>query len=252
VRAGRYVNTFITRFSNVVAEETYLQESTTGSTSRGGLRRELKSDFLLVLPPDSGLWIPFRDVFEVDGRPVRDREERLTKILLEPTASALDRANRIAQESARYNLDSNVKRTVNNPLLALAFLQADSQPRFRYTLDRRDPAEGAAVWILEFREQQRPTFVKGAFDKDLPVRGRCWIDEASGRVIRTEIVLEDPSVGARITTDFRQDERFRIDVPVRMTESYKLTTGREVTGVATYGRFRRFDVSTNEKIDEPR
>jgi hypothetical protein len=246
--AGRYVSSFLDVFSNVVAEETYEQES---SWTRGGQRRELKSDFLLVLPPDSPLWIPFRDVFEVDGRPVRDRQERLTKLLLQPTKSALDRANQIAQEGARYNIEASMKRTINNPLLALAFIQADNQPRFRFSLDRRDPAEGVNVWIIEFREEARPTAIKGAFDKDMPVKGRYWIDGGDGSVIRSEVVVEDPSVGARITTDFQWDDRFKIDVPVRMSEIYRLINGRVVTGTATYGRFRRFGVSTDEKIDEP-
>lgn len=248
-RAGRYVSTFVATFSNVVAEETYEQES---SGTRGSQRRELKADFLLVLPPDSTVWMPFRDVFEVDGRPVRDRQERLTKTLLQPTKSALDRANQIAQESARYNVDASMKRTINNPLLALAFVQTDYQPRFRYSVDRRDPAEGASVWIVDYREEGRPSFIKGAFDKDMPVRGRYWINEPDGRIIRSEVHVEDPSVGATLTTDFQWDERFKIDVPVRMSEIYRLINGRVVTGLATYGRFRRFGVSTDEKIDEPR
>jgi hypothetical protein len=248
-RAGRYVSTFTSIFSNVVAEELYEQES---SWNRGGQRRDLKSDFLLVLPPDSTLWMPFRDVFEVDGRAVRDRQDRLTKILLEPTQSALDRANKIAQESARYNIESSMKRTINNPLLALAFIQTEYQPRFRYSVERLDPAAGATVWIVGFREEARPTAIRGAFDKDMPVTGRFWINEPDGRVIRSEVSVEDPSVGARITTDFRQDERFKIDVPIRMSEVYRLINGRVVTGVATYGRFRRFGVSTDEHIDQPR
>jgi hypothetical protein len=248
-RAGRYVSTFIDTFSNVVAEETYEQEST---WTRGGQRRELKSDFLLILPPDSTVWIPFRDVFEVDGRPVRDRQERLTKTLLQPTKSALDRAYQIAQEGARYNIEASMKRTINNPLLALAFVQTEAQARFRYSTDRQDPAEGAGVWIVEYREEAHPTFIKGAFDKDLPVHGRYWINQSDGRIIRSEVNVEDPSVAAKITTDFQQDDRFKIDVPIRMSEIYRLINGRVVTGTATYGRFRRFGVSTDEKIDEPR
>src|ERR1700732_3120853 len=84
-RAGRYVGQFIERFSNVVAEERYVQDTLgnlqafalggRGTTPRLPTRsahRELKSDFLRVKigPLD---WLPFRDVFEVDGKPIRDR-----------------------------------------------------------------------------------------------------------------------------------------------------------------------------------
>mgnify|MGYP003694380831 CR=1 FL=1 len=54
------------------------------TTGRGALspvrpasrHRELKSDFLLVKVGPLE-WLPFRDVYEVDGTPIRDREGRL-------------------------------------------------------------------------------------------------------------------------------------------------------------------------------
>ena len=252
-RAAEYVGLFVARFSNVVSEEPYVQDSLSTSIVRAGSRRELRSDFLLVQLPGSAMYMPFRDVFEVDGSPVRDREQRLAKLLLQQSPQAMEQANQISQESARFNLDSsNVKRTINDPLFAIGFLQPENQSRFGYELDGRDRSAGDNVWIVRYREQARPTFIKGAFDKDLPARGRYWIDAENGRVVKTELILEDPYVGASLTTVFQPDERFRINVPVRMNERYRLTTGREVTGVATYGRFRRFDVSTDEAIADPR
>jgi hypothetical protein len=96
-RAGKYVVDFERAFSNVVAEERYVQRVITdqgigrvplaGPGTRSGFEqfspgpaaehRELRSDFLLAKLPGEERWIPFRDVFEVDGTPVRDREERL-------------------------------------------------------------------------------------------------------------------------------------------------------------------------------
>jgi hypothetical protein len=252
-RAGSYVTDFIDRFANVVAEERYLQESFSTRTTRAGSRRDLRSDLLLVRVPDSTLMIPFRDVFEVDGSPVRDREQRLAKLFIQNTAAAMDQAKQIAAEGTRYNLDSNaVKRTINNPLVALAFLEPQNQQRFRYQLGRRDAAFDPGVWVIQYREQSRPTFVRGLSDKDMPARGRYWIDGRTGRVVKTEVVLEDPVISATLTTDFQTDDRFQIDVPVQMRERYRLTNGREVSGVATYGRFRRFDVSTDEAIGHPR
>ena len=72
-------------FVGVVAEETYRQEvRIAGGTDLRGFpvearaqRRDLKSDVLLVRAPAGDRWIQFRDVFEVDGKPVRDRAERL-------------------------------------------------------------------------------------------------------------------------------------------------------------------------------
>lgn len=254
-RANLYVAEFVNRFSNVVTEERYLQETSTTSVrgSRPGNRRELKSDFLLVKPSEANGWIPFRDVFEVDGVRVRDREQRLAALFLKPSQTALDRANAIADEGARYNLGfRDMKRTVNNPLLALAFLQRDARERFRYSLDKRDPASGPNVWIVEYREQTRPTLIRGAADKDMPSHGRFWIDVETGRVAKSELLLDDPSVSAEIVTSFKGDERFQVNVPVEMSERYLLINGNLVTGTATYGRFRQFGVTTEQDIGQPK
>src|SRR5437764_436834 len=135
-RAGTYVVDFEARFSNVVTEERYIQESTdaknnlpssrtapltTGGTQPNIRRRDLKSDFLLVKLPETDDWLPFRDVFEVDKHPVRDREDRLSKMFLRPTGSTLEQARRIMEESARYNI-GNIQRTINLPVFALDLL----------------------------------------------------------------------------------------------------------------------------------
>src|SRR5262245_27010697 len=87
-RAALYVAKFIGQFSNVVAEEVYVQDSIgtlpiIPTTGRGGSlgaapppqsrHREVKSDFLLV-KVGAAEWMPFRDVYEVDGQKIRDRE----------------------------------------------------------------------------------------------------------------------------------------------------------------------------------
>jgi len=253
-RANLYVAEFVSRFSNVVTEERYLQElSSSIRLSQAGNRRDLKSDFLLVKPSEANGYIPFRDVFEVDGVPVRDREQRLAALFLKPSATALNRADAIAEEGARYNLGfRDMKRTVNNPLLALAFLQKDARPRFRYSLDKRDAAAGPNVWIVEYREQTRPTLIKGAGDKDMPAHGRFWIDVENGVVVKSELLIDDPSVTAEIVTSFTVDDRFQVAVPVEMKERYRLINGNLVTGTATYGRFRRFDVTTEQDIGQPK
>ena len=65
----------------------------------------------------------------------------------------------------------------------------------------------------------------------------------TGRVLKTELHVEQPSVRAIVTTTFRYDDRFGIAVPMEMRERYTIGTGNRVTTVATYGRFRRFDVT---------
>jgi hypothetical protein len=254
-RSGWYVLEFLDKFSNVVAEETYLQDSSvpmqsTALLGRPGAvarNRRLKSDFLLVSVSTAQDWVPFRDVFEVDAQPIRDREQRLARLFLKPSLDSMVQANRIQEESARYNL-GNMKRTVNNPVLGLVVLQADMQHRFKYSLGRIDSKVGPNAWVIEYQENARPSIVRGRSDLDLFAHGRLWIDAPTGRILKTEILLEQPSLRARITTSFRFDDRFDIAVPYEMQEEYRFDNGTRVTAIANYDRFRRFDVSTDENI----
>jgi hypothetical protein len=118
-RAGAYVAEFIQRFSSIVAEERFVQDGRRVGGPRGEapakskgndgkalvalgvtLHRELVSDYLLVQTPGMAEWRAYRDVFQVDGQPVRDRSERLTELFLQPSAEAAARAAEIEREGA--------------------------------------------------------------------------------------------------------------------------------------------------------
>jgi hypothetical protein len=91
------------------------------------LERVLRSDYALTRAFDKDAWVGYRDTFEVDGRPVRDREDRLQRLL---SSDAPASAARIASESARFNLgNSIVTRNVNVPTLVLEMLQPRNQDR---------------------------------------------------------------------------------------------------------------------------
>jgi hypothetical protein len=264
-RATWYALDFVTKLSSVVAEERYTQDSNVAlatvpipGLSRGGVpssvprgsakHRELKSDFLIV-KSNGDFWEPFRDVFEVDHIPVRDRDERLSKLFLHPTGDTEERARAIAEESARYNLGS-VRRTINNPVFALIFLQPDLRWHFRFTFGKPDRRMGDDVRVVEYVEEARPTIITGLPGQDMAAYGRFWIEAASGRVVKTEVRVDERGVKAILTTVFRADERLGIDVPAEMRESYELADSH-VTGTATYGRFRRFEVNATEDITPP-
>jgi hypothetical protein len=86
-----------------------------------GHARTLKSDLLPVKPADADHHVELRDVFEVDGEPVRDRESRLSA---DPRSiSAGNRTSNRSSPSAKYNI-SRITRTINTPLMALLFLDA--------------------------------------------------------------------------------------------------------------------------------
>ncbi len=267
-RAGWYLESFIDEFENVVAEEVYTQDASTflssfQPTGRGAMplqssaadtvrarHRDLRSDFLLAKSPDTAALVPFRDVLEVDGVPVRDREARLAKLFLGASKDAMARAAQIGDEGARYNL-GNMRSTIGNPILALGVLQKAYQPRFRFALGREDKGVGPGVWIVEYKEVAMPAMIHGEAGRDLFSHGRVWIDAMNGRVLKTELLVEQPAVRAIITTSFRIDERSGIAVPIEMREQYTFGNGNKVNMVATYGHFRRFDVSASEELSTP-
>jgi hypothetical protein len=231
---------FVEQFSNVVAEETLVQETTVPRRTR-----TMRSDFLLVRYPGDTLWQTFRDVAEVDGSPVRDKEERLTKLFLEPAASAMRRARDLQNAGARYNLlDIG---TLNNPLLVLAFLQDSYRERFRFNLAGLDKKLGPNVRTVQFQEWRLPTVIKLNANQDVLTRGLVWVDEDTGRVVKTELRIGGRSTPISIVTLYKFDDQLGINVPVEMRDWYPDGTG-EIRGVATYGRFRRFKVETSEEV----
>ena len=109
-RAAAYVVEFQRQLSGVVAEEQYVQDvryplaTSTRVNPLLARHRELKADLLMVKPVGADRWIQFRDVFDVDGKAVRDRNERLIHLFLAPDASSAAQVQRITDESSRYNL----------------------------------------------------------------------------------------------------------------------------------------------------
>ena len=252
-RAIAFADRFFEQFGAVVSEERYEQRvrrnpaSSTSSTRNRPQDTTLVSDFLLVQVPGEG-WVPFRDVFERDGSKVRDREDRLANLFLKGTGrTTFDQARKIMDEGSRYNIGA-IERNINAPTLALSFLTPLHRYRFSFAAAGRDDT-GA---ILEFKETARPTFIATTGSRDLPVSGRIWIDEATGVVRKTHLDAVDPTVAAHITVTYALDETLGVWVPKRMDERYLGSGGTaQVTGTATYSRFRRFQVSTSENVETP-
>src|SRR5688572_27360782 len=150
-RTGDYLVQFVDGLTNVVAEEEYQQSFQTGPG-----RRRLKSDFLLVKYPGmEHEFMAFRDVIEVNGKPVTDQQDRLLKLFIEPYKDPVSRASEIANASARHTLDRG---RLVNPLFVIAQLQRHYQPRFRFTLQGLAPRLGPdvrEVELIEIRSEER-------------------------------------------------------------------------------------------------
>jgi hypothetical protein len=268
-RATTYVSDFKRTLSGIVAEEEYTQQITRPQPVRGEVtHRQLRSDLLLVRAADANRYVEFRDVFEVDGQPVRDREERLSKLFLDPSASA-GQLDQIIAESARYNIGAigsqPVKRNINIPTLALLFLDPSFRPRFTFNrvTDRaasvaaltQRPGEPAAptfsvsteVWVIAYRESKAGTIIRAPDGHDLPARGRFWIEPSTGRVLMTELMTGAPGLRTAIDVSYQSEPLFGFLVPVEMRERYE-GDKFAIAGTAEYRNFRRFGVDVQEAI----
>ena len=247
--AASYVASYFERLSAVVAEEYYEQTLQRRVTSGFAYRGQtlIRSDYLLVRVESQGGLTPFRDVFEVNGQKVRDRDNRLQALFLERRNDALDTARRILEEGARYNIGSLV-RNINHPVLPLLFLRPDSITGFLVSRHGEEQIAGVLCWRLDYEEISRPTVIsQGSSDRDMPSTGSFWIDPHTGRVLKTML----KTVGGRFTMEttvtYRQSDVLDLLVPFEMQEVYT-TAAERILGKATYQNFRRFQVSTSEQI----
>ncbi len=285
LRAAGYVEDYEHAFSDLVAEETYTQRSerqqvgTLSASLPGGpgeamggevptasmpnshetqQRRVTKADLVFVRLGGPLPWASYRDVFEVDGRAVRDHEQRLLALFSKSSPEAHQRARALLDASAQYNI-GQVDRNINLPTLPLLFLLPENQPRFAFELGRSQTIHAAETRIVAFREVARPTFVRGPKDTDLLTSGRFWISPNRGTVVRSEVRLDfGPGAEAVVTTEYQPEPTLVMWVPSEMKERYADRPGARTPtfpesfrGEARYANFRRFTVSTQEKVAAP-
>lgn len=255
-RAGAYVVSFERLFSSLVAEEHYTQWLDSGTSGLGRFgqgsrsRRVLKSDFLLVRSDETQDWVPFRDVFEVDGTAVREREDRLMKLFMNAPRDAFRQAQRISSESARYNIGP-LTRTVNVPTLPLKFLDPVNLGRSDFTKTDEDRLDDVPVWEIAFEEISIPTLIRTNNERSLLAEGRFWIDPRDGTVFRARLELDVENLRSEITVDYVAADGVDVRVPGELKERYE-GPGFRLEGTATYGHLRRFQVITDEVIGDER
>jgi hypothetical protein len=248
-RAGEYVVRFERDLATLVAEEHYTQEVVDGAPVE---HRELRSDLLFVSRLGMHRYVEFRDVFEVDGRRIREGSERLTELARDPSDASM---GQIVRESARYNI-GDIERTINVPLLPMMFLIPENQWRFKFNVQKSPQPLSTAkdlpssspyftvsteVWVIEYRETEKPTVIRFIDGRgNIPVHGRFWIDPGSGRVLMSELIAEDHTVHATIDVSYQSEPMLDLFVPIEMRETYwRADEPARITGIAAYSKFRR-------------
>lgn len=254
--AMRYTTNYEQRFALLAAEEHYVQElqrppnpgtnlsrSNPGGGMQGGgaiSQQIIKSDYLLVqLGMDGEGWMPFRDAFEVKGRKLRNRDDRLLKLFTSNDKSRFEKAMKLTEDSTRHNL-GNVARTINIPLLGMMLLHPRVNERFEFTDGGEENLNGRIVRKAIYKEVARPTLIKTTRGRDLALTGFIWIDPFTGTVVKTEMNAADPVVRCQVVVTFRNDDKLELWVPDKMEEYYKAYVGLDdIVATATYTNVRK-------------
>jgi hypothetical protein len=231
-RTGSYVAGVVNGLANIVGQEAFTLSKPD---------RRVTSDLLLVRYPGSQRdLLAYRDVIQLNGKPVPGREQRLVDLFITPPGGLRERAQQIMADS-----DAHVP-SVFNPMFALAFLQSAYQSQFELTVNDAGSAWPREVKAVTFVEVRRPTVLRrGPLDNiDVPTRGTAWIEEGTGRVLQTELEVGTGRSAPSMVTKFQLDERLQVTVPVEMRT-------RNPDGVAIYSNFRRFGVDTDSRLKKP-
>lgn len=286
-RAAAYVLEYQREFGSAVVEERYVQlaKPWRGEPQLPGqdsalqwdgaapdrkhpilMSRRLRSDVLLMHMPD-GIAVAYRDVFEVDGKAVRDHDERIRKLFLSGSPDRREQLNRINRESSRYNLGT-ARRTVSTPSFPLVYLHPQVQARVKFSRKGSQNIDGVVCDILEFQERSRPAVVGTLWRADVLARGRFWI-EPNGRVRRAEVRVDlNATSRGMVQVLYRPEQGLGVLAPRELWEWYQGALaalppssagsinstglgGTYLEGLATYTNFRRFTVTTSEQVKRP-
>jgi hypothetical protein len=209
------------------------------------------SEFGIVRVPDNPQWLGFRDVVRVNGSAVQDRDERLASLFENLTVDAIEQAQRISAEGARYNVGP-LRRSINDPALVLELLDGRNAQRMRIQKVREVTSDNVPAWIVRFRETGRPTVVRSSSLGDVPANGQAWIDSTTGRLLRVQATIGAISgVRCEVDVTFGKVPEVEFFVPTRMME--RCFDGAFVQeGEASYGNYRKFTVDTKETVESPK
>lgn len=187
-RVGNYVASYGEKTALVVSVEKYTQSVALEGVENMPKPRQLVAEFALVKTGD-GSWIGFRDVVEMDGKPIGDRRDRLVSLMTSASADQSE-LTRIANESARFNVGP-VMRNFNVPTTTLMLFTSANLKRFEFTNKGAKTIDGQKTWELAFKEIKKPTFVMTRGGIDVPVEGALWVIPEDGTVVRTRLKMRN-------------------------------------------------------------
>ena len=256
-RATEYVTQYEAELGNLIGNEEYVQNAAwLAPTGRGNpmvakrLQRRVSSDFLIIqVGPE---WAALRKANRVDGSKVKETEPAFEDAFDNSSEANQKRLLAMKAESTRYNI-GDIIRDTNLPTVALKVLRESEVSRFVFERAGSSKIEGIQAWVVRFREQASPTLVIGGKGEFLYSNGTLWIEPETGRVLRTEFIVENRYAPARVKARIvvtSEGKNIKLLVPSLMDEHYE-SEFNTVDCKAYYSNFRAFEVEVKFDIHPP-
>jgi hypothetical protein len=237
--AARYLTRYQQDFAFLIADEAYSQTRTdAGGHSENRL---LRSEFFMTYLPADNEWVAVRDVLDVDGKPVANREELRT--LLAKGGEIRGLISQVIARNARYNIGSTT-RNFNEPTLPLLLLEAKRVNEVKFDRRGLERDDDVLVATLSFEERGRPTLVRGP-EGSMPAKGEIVLEPGTGVIRKTTFDLNLAGVKVKLTTTYARDPKLNLWLPDVFTERYESDSpvSEVVLCEATYTNYRRFEVT---------
>jgi hypothetical protein len=266
--AGDRRQEYVETFKNLTAVEAKTTElfDKNGKVAK---QRKVISDLLIYqMQTNSVVMDEFRITREVDGKLVGKGQQQTIELL-----KALAKSKNSEQERKRLR-DENLKYTLTYyrwgiTLQPAAALKSDMRPSYTFDLIGREKVGNREVLLLKYQSNgttpSSSNLVMHFTNPKIGERGKIWLDSEDFRIWRWE--SEKTVVDRDITSPavFMRDEieyvtsTFGILVPKTITTTFfdkQETNGRalRLTGriTYTYDAFKRFDVSADSEVPQPR
>jgi hypothetical protein len=256
---------YVEAFKDFTATET----KTTEIIDKNGRiedRRVVVSDFLVYESRlRSNIVNEYRITREVDGKPaVKGEQQALEQF------EKLVKSKTLEQEGKRLR-DQNMKHTLRYYRWGVTLepapqLQASN---YEYEIGDVERLGGRDVVILKYKRKNLMTnefsgLTRNFKDPKTGNRGRLWIDAGTFQIWRWEnestVMDRDIAVEAVLGRDevTYESSEFGVNVPVRIVTSYFDKNGApkgslRLAGriVFEYGKFKRFNVTTESRLEQP-
>ena len=249
-RLHGYLLAYEPKLSELIADERMRQQDLPGVEVRGDSQphyvRTLQSEVAFVALPGAAGWLGFRRVLKVDKDDVADGAGSLREVLSSGAKDDYQKAKELLADGARFNLGE--PRTINLPNLPLEMLHPRHAKRFSVRTTGQESVRGTRTTRLVFVETFSPTIIKATDGGDMRSIITAWVEPATGRLLRADVITRDPRPGAGafdnvVAVRFKEHTELGLLVPDTMREEFFAGKGRRAWGEASYTNYRRFTTS---------